>query len=208
MNKLLLIAIASVLLGACATVPKSLQGEYAKTTPRDALAVPPAGPVRWGGEIIKVEPEADSTCFEILSRPLDVSARPMRSKDSSGGRFIACHAGFFEPELYARGRDLTVVGQITGSEVGKVGAFDYTYPRVAATSIHLWPKRPVYVADPWYDPWMMGPGWRGSWGWGWGWGPYWGAPPVIIHHRPGHRDMPRATPQVPSRPPQPPPLRH
>ncbi|MBZ0221418.1 MAG: Slp family lipoprotein [Dokdonella sp.] len=208
MNKLLLVAAMSVTLGACATVPKSLQGKYLQSAPRDALAAPPAEPVRWGGEIIKVEPKADSTCFEILSRALDSSARPMRGKDASGGRFIACHAGFYDPELYARGRDLTVVGQVTGNEVGKVGQFDYTYPLVTASSLYLWPKRPLYLADPFHDPWMMGPAWRGSWAWGWGWGPYWGAPPIIIHRHAGRTATPRSTPQAPSRPPQPPPPRH
>ena len=83
-----------------------------------------------------------------------------------------------------------IVGNVTGTERGKVGEYDYTYPRVEATSIYLWPKRPLYVASPYYDPWLTGPGWGGYYGFGWGWGPYWGAPPIIIHERGGHHPPP------------------
>ncbi len=195
MKRTIMIALLAATLGACASVPTTLQGQYAKSTPRDALATHSSAPVRWGGQIIRVEPKADSTCFEIISRPLDSQARPDRRKDSDGGRFIACHAGFYDPEVYARGRDLTVVGRYDGSEQGKVGQFDYTYPRIAATSIYLWPKREPRPV-PYYDPWLAGPGWNGYLGWGWGWGPYWGPSTIIIREH-GHR--PSTPPPVPKR---------
>lgn len=192
MNRNIAIAALASMLGACASVPTALQGTFDKSSPREALARHDTQPVRWGGQIIQVEPKADSTCFTLISRPLDSSARPQREAEVSGGRFIACHPGFFDPELYARGRDLTVVGRVTGSEVGKIGEFDYTYPVVEASALHLWPKRPLYVNNPYYDPWLMGPpGWRGYWGWGWG--PYWGPGPIIIRDH-GHRPPPKPAP--------------
>jgi len=192
-KKIVAAALLASLLGACATVPAPLQGTFPKTTPRDSLAQAATQPVRWGGQIIKVEPKADTTCFEIIARTLDMAARPERMKEGSDGRFIACHAGFYDPEVYTRGRDITVVGNVTGTERGKVGEYDYTYPRVEATSIYLWPKRPLYTAPPYYDPWLTGPGW-GGYGWGWGWGPYWGSPPIIIRERGGHRPPPKPRP--------------
>ena len=200
MKRTIAITVLAATLGACATVPSALQGNFDKSTPRDALARVDGQTVRWGGQIINVEPKVSSTCFAIISRPLDASARPQREQEASGGRFIACHAGFFDPELYARGRDLTVVGRVSGTEVGKVGEFDYTYPVVEATSLHLWPKRPLYVNNPYYyDPWYMGPpGWRGYWGWS-GWGPYWGPGPIIIRDH-GQRPAPRPEPEPKGRP--------
>lgn len=188
-KNVLAVALLASALGACATVPAPLQGTYPKNTPRDALAHNDAQPVRWGGQIIRVDPKPDSTCFEIIARPLDAQARPEDRKEASGGRFIACHAGFYDPEVYTRGRDLTVVGSVTGTERGKVGEYDYTYPRVAASSIYLWPKRPLYVSSPYpyYDPWLTGPGWGG---WGWGWGPYWGPSTIVVRERGGHRPPP------------------
>ena len=184
MNKQLAIALVTAALASCATVPGPLQGQYPATTPRDAARATGGGAVRWGGEIIKVEPKTDATCFEVLARELDASARP-RAHDGDGGRFIACHGGFYDPEVFERGREVTITGHVTGTDQGKVGEFDYTYPRVAADAIYLWPKRPHYVRSPMYDPWIMG---YGPYGWGWGfgpyWGPFWGGPTVIIreHH--------------------------
>ena len=164
-------------LAACATVPAPLQGQFPPVTPHDARANPVAGPVRWGGEILHVDTRADQTCFEILARELDSTARPI-ARDPSDGRFLACRNGFYDPEEFRKGRDITIVGQLNGTEVGKVGDFDYTYPRVAAETIYLWPERPLYADRPYYDPW--GP-WGPYWGPYWGYGPYWG-PTIIVRH--------------------------
>jgi outer membrane lipoprotein len=175
------LAAAGVLagaLGACATIPAPLQGQFPPVTPRDAVASGGGGSeaVRWGGEIINVDTRASQTCFEILGRPLDSIARPV-TKDPSGGRFLACRNGFYDPEEFKQGRELTVVGHLDGTDKAKVGDYDYTYPRVAADTVYLWPERPLYVASPYYDPW---------WGPGWGWGPYWGpyccGATIIVHH--------------------------
>jgi outer membrane lipoprotein len=179
MNKQLAIALLAASLASCATIPTPLQGQFSPTVPRDAVNTGGSGEaVRWGGEIIKVEPKADTTCFEVLARELDASARP-RSRDSNDGRFIACRNGFYDPQVFERGRDLTVIGHVTGTDHGKVGEFDYAYPHVAADAIYLWPKRAIYARSPYYDPWMYG---YGGFGWGYGpyWGPFWGGPTVII----------------------------
>jgi len=172
-----IVALAG-LLGACATVPAPLQGQFAPVTPRDAAASGGQGEaVRWGGEIINVDPRPEQTCFEILARELDSSARPV-SRDPSDGRFLACRNGFYDPEEFKQGRHITVVGKLNGTEVGKVGQFDYTYPRVAADAIYLWPKRSyANYPYPYYDPWMWG-----GYGPYWGpyWGGFWGGPTVIV----------------------------
>ncbi len=163
-------------LAACATAPAPLSGEFAALTPAESVSRGSVGErVRWGGEIIRVDPGTDSTCFEVLGRELDARARP-RAGDRSDGRFIACRAGFFDPEVFVRGRDITVVGSVTGTEQGRVGEYAYTYARVAADAVYLWPKRPLVVEQ------------RNYWGqdpfWGPGFGPYWGGywhqPPIII----------------------------
>lgn len=193
MKNLLLIAPLGALLASCATVPAPLQGQFMPTTPREAVAGAGGQSVRWGGEIIKVEPKAGSTCFEILARELDSSARPI-ARDPSGGRFIACHAGFQDPEEFKQGREITVVGRVTGVDHGRIGEFDYRYPHVEADAIHLWKPRPLYVrTPPYYDPWMYGFG--PGWGWGPYWGPYWGGGTVIIRDDPKPpRPAPRPRP--------------
>lgn len=192
MKSLLLVAPLGVLLASCATVPAPLQGQFTPTTPREAAAAASGQAVRWGGEIIKVEPKAGSTCFEILARELDSRARPL-ARDPSAGRFIACHAGFQDPEEFKQGREITVVGRVTGVDHGKIGEFDYRYPHVEADAIHLWKQRPLYVrTSPYYDPWMYGFG--PGWGYGPYWGPYWGGPVIIHDHPKPPRPEPRPRP--------------
>lgn len=182
--RFLAIALLGCALGACAIVPKPLQGQYSNATPREAATTGSGQVVRWGGEIIKVEPKQDQTCFEVLARELNATARPMQ-RDASDGRFIACRAGFYDPEEFERGREITIVGRLTGTDRGKVGDFDYTYPHVAADTVYLWPKRPLVVRTPYYDPWMYGG--YGPWGWGPYWGPFWGGGTVIIRDHPHPR---------------------
>lgn len=152
---------AAMALGACATAPKPLQGEFAQSHPQDAA--PGGSLVRWGGEIITVEPKPDATCFQILARDLYPSARP-RSGDTSRGRFLACRQGFYDPAVFTVGRDVTVVGALAGSETRRIGEFDYPLPRVDANVVYLWPERPLYDShyyhrpDPFFYP--------GFWGWG------------------------------------------
>jgi outer membrane lipoprotein len=190
MYKHLAITLLAASVASCATVPKPLQGQFSPTTPRDAVSGADGQAVRWGGEIIKVEPKQDTTCFEILARELNANARPS-SQDPSDGRFIACRSGFYDPEEFERGRDITVVGRVTGTEQGKVGQFDYTYPHVDADAIFLWPIRSLYARSPYYDPWMYGYGYGPGWGFGPYWGPYWGGPTVIIRDHPTQQPRPQ-----------------
>ncbi len=170
-------------LSGCATVPAPLAGtDFAAVTPQQAVSQSANGQhVRWGGEIIRVEPRANATCFEILSRELYDDARPKRH-DRSEGRFLACKSGFFDPAVYAKGRDITVVGTLNGSEKHKVGEYDYTFAVVAANEVYMWPKRtdyPLHYYDPFYGP-YCDPFWGPCWRLDYGWGGYWGPRPIVI----------------------------
>ena len=72
----------------------------------------------------------------MLGRELYSDARPNR-RDGSHGRFIACVPGFYDPAEYTKGRDLTITGNLNGSERHKVGEFDYTFPRVNADQVYV-----------------------------------------------------------------------
>lgn len=177
------LAIAGTLaLGACATVPQPLTGTYPPLTPSQAAQGGAGGTqVRWGGQIIKVEPKEHQTCFYMLSRPLDSTARPVAGSSNSHGRFVACHSGFYDPEVFTKGREVTFTGTLHGIVSHKVGKYDYAYPRVEASTVYLWPKRPrvvrynnPYYGNPFWGP--IGP---------WNYDPFWYQPRrVIIVHRP------------------------
>jgi len=147
-------------LSACATIPADLKSAepFSLTTPQQAQLGDSEGEwVRWGGIIITVTPQNDQTCFEVMGLLLDRNAEP-RSADHSIGRFIACAKGFYEPMEYTAGRSITFAGSIVSLQQQKIGDYEYTFPRLNAEIVHLWPKIPDIIYVPTYDPF---------------WDPYW-----------------------------------
>ncbi|QNK00846.1 Slp family lipoprotein [Dyella telluris] len=196
MYKPLILATAVATLAACATVPQPLQGTYTQVTSVSAQQESngaSGAQVRWGGQIIETKPGPQETCFYILQRQLDDQARPHAQGNDSGtqGRFVACRAGFYDPEVFTHGRDITVTGVIQGSMPEKIGEYNYAYPKVEANVVYLWPERVTVNYGPgWYDP-FWGPYWGPGWGpWGWGgygyYGGYYGTR-VIVRPPPAHR---------------------
>lgn len=148
------VMLAVLALAGCVSVPVQFQGEFSPLTPQAAQATDADTLVRWGGVILETRPDERQTCFEILSRPLRSSMRPEDS-DQTLGRFIGCKEGFHDPEVFARGREVTLTGTIERIDIRKVGEFDYHYPVVRAGFMSMWPERQeviVYEYDGFYAP--------------------------------------------------------
>ncbi len=126
-------------LGACASAPKPLAGDYSAVEPLQASEEHRGQTVRWGGQIVSTTPQAEQTCMEILGRALDPRARPRRG-DRSTGRFLACHQGFRDPAVFAAGRQVTVIGQLSGFSERMIGDYRYRYPEIASQTLYLWPE--------------------------------------------------------------------
>lgn len=157
--RIVALGLAALLLAACASQPKPLQGEFAQISPQDAVERDSTGAmVRWGGRIVRTEPLANRTCFEMISTRLNSYGRPYWASDDVGGRFIACRTGFYDPALFSANREVTFTGRIEGYENKRIGEYDYRFPRVAADVVYLWPVRErvdvITRPAPW--PW---------WGW-------------------------------------------
>ena len=149
---------------ACTTIPEQLKGEYVSLTPKNAIEKDLQTPVRWGGVILETRPESEFTCFEILAKDLQTSMRPKKS-DQSSGRFIACKPGFYDPEVFKKGREVTVTGKVIHIDIRKVGEYDYHFPVVDFEFMILWPKRRDRVYYGGYRPYYWhyphyGPYWR------------------------------------------------
>jgi outer membrane lipoprotein len=174
---LLIALLASLLMSACTSIPTQLQGEYADVSPARVEPSSFGTPVRWGGIIIDAKNEPTRTCFEVLSRELDQYMRP-KVEDITAGRFIACQEGFFDPEVFAKGREVTLVANITGIEEHKIDEFNYRYPLLEVNDLVLWEERQdvLYYNDiysPYMYPYAWGspyygyyPYYRGGWGYG------------------------------------------
>jgi outer membrane lipoprotein len=148
----MMVAVGASAIAACTSIPTQLQGEYAEITPARAQADMFGSNVRWGGVLIDTHNEENRTCFEVLSRVLDRSMRP-QVEDQTAGRFIACTNGFHDPEIYAKGREVTITGQFQNMEVRVIDEFDYNYPIIEITDLVLWEERKnVRGYEPYYDP--------------------------------------------------------
>lgn len=149
------IVALALLASGCATVPEPLGGEFRQVTPEQSGDQHVDQRVRWGGSIVDTRPGKSETCIEILSHSLDERARP-HSDDDNQGRFLACREGFEDPAEFESGRDITVVGTLTGFVEGNIGEFRYVYPRVDADTLFLWNERASsdhYYYSHSYYPW-------------------------------------------------------
>lgn len=161
------LVLTILLLTACSSTPKALKGTFASLEPDQASVRDLGAEVRWGGVILDARPDARQTCFEVLSRSLDRSFRP-EAEDLTQGRFIACRDGFLDPEVFAKGREITLTGSLVALDERQVGEFNYRYPVLSARFITMWPERPDVIINNYNDPWLYGPYWGPYWG-GYGW---------------------------------------
>ncbi|WP_297481374.1 Slp family lipoprotein [uncultured Photobacterium sp.] len=93
--------------------------------------------VRLGGVIASIRNEQQQTRIEIVAMPLTTDGRPILHTQPQG-RFIAYVDGFLEPIEYAKGRLLTIAGQFSGDELGKIGQHPYIFPVVQVSGKQLW----------------------------------------------------------------------
>ncbi len=141
---LILLSATALLISGCATssrYPNTLRGSYASLSAREAsLSDYRSYQVRWGGRIVRIELKDNRTCFEMIEARLNADGRP-DWRDESGGRYIACRTGFYDPTVFRVNRDLTITGTLASYEVRRISGHDYRFPLIEANVIHLWPER-------------------------------------------------------------------
>lgn len=123
-----------------------------------------------GGVIVASEVNREGSLLEVLRYELDRSDRPLQP-DETSGRFLVRTPRFLDPELYAKGRLVSLTGTFEKVESRPLGDLTYRYPLLSLGEIYLWPKqepylgppgsyypyRPFYWYDPWYDPYPFWP---------------------------------------------------
>jgi len=96
-------------------------------------------PVRWGGVIIDVENDENSSLVQVVFHPLDFWGRPQLHKTGQG-RFVIKSAEFLDPAVYAKDKEITVAGVLTGKIERTVGKRLIHVPLVTASALYLWPS--------------------------------------------------------------------
>lgn len=140
---LLLFILATLLAGpGCAppfseellqTVDRSLSLERLRSDPGRYQGTM----VMFGGMIVDVKNTAEGTFVEVLQQPLDRGGRPQRT-DRTEGRFLAKSGQYLDSAVYLAGRDLTIVGEVSGERTLRLGEIDYRYPVITIRDLRLW----------------------------------------------------------------------
>jgi outer membrane lipoprotein len=152
-------------LGACAGLPQAMRDarvvdiSYAQANQN--IDSHKNVSVRWGGVIIDVENEEEFSLVQALFYPLDYLGRPQLD-EPHGGRFVIKSTEFLDPVIYAKDREITVVGTLNGSIERTVGKKGIHVPLLLSAAIYLWPiyQNNYYGYGPYYG----------------GYGPYYGYP--------------------------------
>ena len=118
-----------------------------------------------GGYILSIQNQATESVVEVLQSPLTFGDEPRR-RDMSQGRFILRHGGFLDPEVFRKGRRLTVAGEVLGSTQKKVDERPHTYLELKSREMYLWSTSTHYYGPYWhrwhhypFHPYPWGP-WR------------------------------------------------
>jgi outer membrane lipoprotein len=170
--KFLLAGLFLFLISGCAyPISKELRHEASKELTFQMVLQNPTAYVGsiviWGGKIIETRNTAEGSEVVVLEIPLDYQEMP-ESEKYSQGRFIAKSSTLLDPEVYRKGKKITVAGEIVGRETKPLGKTEYTYPVITIKQIHLWRKVRVYPYPPsyyyWYGPYYGPYGWYGRYG--------------------------------------------
>ena len=143
--------LSCLLLGACTNMPQAMRDapvvdiSYTQVSQnidshKDVL-------VRWGGVIIDVENAENFSLVQALFYPLNYSSHPRLDKPNEG-RFVIKSTGFLDPMIYAKGREITVVGILHGDIERTVGRKVIQVPLMLSTATHVWPE---YYHKDYYD---------------------------------------------------------
>ncbi len=99
-----------------------------------------------GGKILDIRTSEERTEIMVLQMPLDHWNSPI-DEDRSEGRFLVFMERFLDPVIYNKGKLMSLVGVVRGSEIRAIGHYEYTFPTIDALEIRLWLQDDAYVPD-------------------------------------------------------------
>jgi outer membrane lipoprotein len=85
--------------------------------------------------------------LEVAQLELHSNGVPDESSHS-GGRFLVVSGELLDPVFYRPGSFVTVIGEIKGQKIQKLGGADYRYPLISAKEIRLFREPDASIARP------------------------------------------------------------
>lgn len=133
--------VAWLAVGCAGVISENLRMQAERdATPEAVFAAPDryrGKIVIWGGEIVAVRNAKSGATLELLSRPLSGRDQPRRDQPP-GRRFLVEHDRFIDPQIFHRGLDVTVAGEVVGVRTQPLDETEYTYPVLRARELHRW----------------------------------------------------------------------
>lgn len=93
-----------------------------------------------GGVIVGSKNTNDGTYIEVIEKPLNSQGLPIDT-DESQGRFLILYDGYLDTAIYAKGREITVAGEVLGKKTRTIGEMLYSYPLIKSKKLYLLEKR-------------------------------------------------------------------
>src|SRR5574337_1562838 len=142
---LFIMVVWAVVLSACAPV---LNRGYMKEGEREvsfnAMRQNPAGHSGrlyiLGGVIVPTKLTQDGSKLEAMHVPVDRYGY-FRDRGRSEGRYLAImpkDRALLDPEVFTKGRRVTIAGEFTGVRKDKIGEMEYVYPVFLIRQVYLW----------------------------------------------------------------------
>jgi outer membrane lipoprotein len=172
-NMLLILAGLMANLAGCSgydVIPDQLEPQIRKNVAFGDIEQSPSAYkgqlVILGGEVLSTRRLADKTQIEVLQLPLTEEYIPITEhRARSQGRFYAYDGGkeILDPAILPEGTPITLVGQLTGSTMGKIGEGEQRYPTLLIQDLTKWDKSEVRRwGSPYVYPYYGGYYWHGA----------------------------------------------
>jgi outer membrane lipoprotein len=175
MPQILLLLTLSLMFLSCAPVlNREYMREGSRETPfqllRENTEVQKGRLFILGGVIICTKATAVGSQIEARHVLVDGSGY-FKESGRSEGRFLAVlpqDSTMLDPDVYRRGRRVTLAGEFVELRKGRIDEMEYVYPAFEIKQIYLWPKErpyspaPYYYYDPWFHPYPYYTGTRGG----------------------------------------------
>lgn len=157
--KRVVLSLSMLFLIACAPVlDRQLMKQGTRDVPLSRLREMPAeykGRLYiLGGMIVNTRLTEAGSEIEALYVAVD-SLGYLREGEQGKGRYLAVFPrakGILDPELFKRGREITLAGEFVETRKGKIDEMEYIFPVFEIKQINLWSEAGYYDYPPYYYP--------------------------------------------------------